>query len=259
MSMHTHSEIEELLGAYALDAVDEEERALVEAHLVGCPRCRNEVTAHRETIVLLANTGADAPEGVWTRINEQLDEAPPELDLARILPFDPSLREKRDDRPSGIGRRSVSVRAAVAMVAVAAAFFAFLGIRVAEQDKKIEQAIPAYDLSRAFAEASSDPQAEKVDLETLGGGQGAQVVRLPDGTGFIAAHTLEALAPDRTYQLWALRGEEAISLGVLGNDPGAASFTLVGPLDGFAITDEVAPGVDASTNKPVAAGFVSRS
>ena len=258
MSMHTHQEIEELLGAYALDAVDEEERALVEAHLVGCPRCRNEVETHRETIVLLANTGADAPEGVWTRISEQLDEAPPELDLARILPFDPATREDRDRR-QGISRRSVSVRAAAAMVAVAAGFFAFLGVRVGEQDKKIETAIDRYDLSRAFAEAASDPHAEKVALETVDGGQGAQVVRLPDGTGFIAAHTLQPLAPDRTYQLWALRGDQAISLAVLGNDPGAASFTLVGPLDGFAITDEVAPGVDASVNKPVAAGFVTRS
>ena len=46
---------------------------------------------------------------------------------------------------------------------------------------------------------------------------------------------------------------------MLGNDPRRASFTLVGPLDGFAITDEHAPGVDASATKPVAAGFVSRS
>lgn len=258
MSMHTHQEIEELLGAYALDAVDDEERALVEAHLVGCPRCRSEVETHRETIVLLANTGADAPDGVWALISEQLDEAPPELDMARILPFDPALREDRERR-QGTGRRSVSARAAVAMVAVAAACFAVIGVLVGDRDGGGQDLAASYDANRAFAEAASDPQAEKVDLETLDGGQGAQVVRMPDGTGFIAAHTLEALALDRTYQLWALRGDKAISVAVLGNDPGAASFTLVGPLDGFAITDEVAPGVDASANKPVAAGFVTRS
>jgi hypothetical protein len=253
MSMHTHHEIEELLGAYALDALDDDERALVEAHLVGCPRCRNEVATHRETIVLLANTGADAPEGVWGRISEQLDEAPPELDMARILPFEAPVPEA--PRSS----RSISVRAAAAMVAVAAAFFAFLGVQVADRDRGGESDAAAFDVTRGFAEAASDPRAEKVSLETVDGGRGAQVVRMPDGTGFIAAHTLSALAPDRTYQLWALRGQQAISVAVLGNDPGTASFTLVGPLDGFAITDEVAPGVDASANKPVAAGFVSRS
>lgn len=259
MSLHTHREIEELLGAYALDALDEDERVLVDAHLVGCPRCRNEVTAHRETIVLLANTGADAPEGVWNRISEALDEAPPELDLGRILPFDPSLADepKRPARVARLTRRSVSVRATAAMVAVAAGLFAFLGLRVG--DDEVGGPDGGYSLNEAFAAASSDPDAEKVNLQTTDGEQGAQVVRMPDGTGFIAAHTLDSLPSDRTYQLWGLRGEEAISLGVLGNDPGAASFTVVGPLDGFAITNEAAPGVDVSANKPVAAGFFTTS
>lgn len=258
MTIYTHQELEELIGAYALDAVDGDERSLVEAHLVGCPRCRNEVTNHRETIVLLANTGTDAPENVWARISEALDEAPPELDMARILPFDPIVRDERarNVHPS---RRSVTFRAAAAMVAAAAGFFAFVGVRVGEQDRKIAEVAGGYNLSRAFAEAASDPNAEKLDLRTLEGAEGAQVVRMPDGTGFIAAHTLKALPPDRTYQLWALRGDKAISLGVLGNDPGAASFTLVGPHDGFAITDELAPGVDAPTAKPVAAGYPVRS
>lgn len=50
----THEEVTELLGAYALDAVDEDERALVEEHLGLCARCRAEVQAHRETATLLA-------------------------------------------------------------------------------------------------------------------------------------------------------------------------------------------------------------
>ena len=35
----THSEIEELLGAYALDALEPEEKAQVEGHLRECIRC----------------------------------------------------------------------------------------------------------------------------------------------------------------------------------------------------------------------------
>ena len=80
---------------------------------------------------------------MWTRISEQLDEAPPELDMARILPLRPVRPGGPSERRGGIARRSVSVRAAAAMVAVAAGFFAFLGLRVGEQDKKIETAIDA--------------------------------------------------------------------------------------------------------------------
>lgn len=255
MSFYTHQQIEELLGAFVLDALEDDERDLVEAHLVGCPRCRNEVSTHRETVVLLANTGADAPEGVWARIAESLDETPPELDMARILPFDPALRE----RPSAGDRRAVTVRAAAAMVAVAAGVFAFVGVRIGEDDDGIGGGSTRFEsaaaLANAFAAAASDPNSEKVSLETADGAEGAQVVRLRDGTGFVAAHTLTALPSDRTYQLWGLRGETPISLGVLGNDPEAASFKMVGALDGFAITNEVAAGVGTPTAKPVAVGL----
>ena len=79
----THVEIEELLGAYALDAVDEDERREVEEHLATCPRCRGEVAAHREVAAMLGNaTGegpAVAPENLWDRIAASLQEEPPAL------------------------------------------------------------------------------------------------------------------------------------------------------------------------------------
>ncbi len=35
----SHEQVQELLGAYALDALDGDEAAPVEPHLTGCPRC----------------------------------------------------------------------------------------------------------------------------------------------------------------------------------------------------------------------------
>ena len=69
----THEEIQELLGAFALDAVDGDEAEAIELHLRECPRCRAEVTEQREVAALLAHTGATAPEGVWVRILEELE------------------------------------------------------------------------------------------------------------------------------------------------------------------------------------------
>ena len=79
----THNEIEELLGAYALDALDADERQEVEAHLATCPRCRAEIAAHREVTALLGNSVGDgpavAPDDLWDRISASLQDEPPAL------------------------------------------------------------------------------------------------------------------------------------------------------------------------------------
>ncbi|HEX3425675.1 MAG TPA: zf-HC2 domain-containing protein [Acidimicrobiales bacterium] len=78
-----HAELQELLGAYALDAVDPEEAAVIELHLATCPRCRTELAEHREVAALLGYAGGSAPRGVWDRIISSLEEPPPALDLTR--------------------------------------------------------------------------------------------------------------------------------------------------------------------------------
>lgn len=241
----THREIEELLGAFALDAIEDDERDVVEAHLLGCPRCRAEVAGHRETAALLAHSGAPAPDGVWTRITETLDEVPPELDLTHI------------------SRRSISLRTAAATVAVAAALTAFFGVRLGRQDARLDQVSERVQdvllrngLRSAALAAMGDPAAEKLKLSSFDGQSTAQVVRLPAGNGFVVADNLPALSLDRTYQLWAVRSDAKISLGVLGSDPDVSAFQITGPLVGYAITEEVRDGVAASQNSPVVVGWL---
>ena len=74
-----HTEVRELLGAYALDAVDEDEREAVERHLDDCQPCRAEVKDHREVAAMMAAGWSPAPEGVWDRIAGALEENPPTL------------------------------------------------------------------------------------------------------------------------------------------------------------------------------------
>ena len=57
LSVPEHREIQELLGVYALDAVDPEMAAMVERHLAGCVKCSIEVAQHHEVAGLLANSG----------------------------------------------------------------------------------------------------------------------------------------------------------------------------------------------------------
>jgi hypothetical protein len=266
----THQDIQELLGAFALDAVDSEERDVIDAHLAGCPRCRAEVEGYRETAALLAHSGERAPEGVWDRIATALDEAPPALDLTRIIPAaavpERSAAAAPADelsvrREAKAGPRSIPLRVAAATMAVAAAATLFLGValgRTGDGDLgRLERVVDAMEkvaVRDAALAALTDPGNERVELASADGQASAQVVRLPDGTGYLVPRTLADLPAGRVYQLWAVRSDAKISLGVL-DSPEVAAFRMTGPVVAFAVTEENAGGVGASENQPLMVGY----
>lgn len=51
------ADVHDLIGAYALDALSERERARFLTHLAGCPRCRQELTALQEASSELDDLG----------------------------------------------------------------------------------------------------------------------------------------------------------------------------------------------------------
>lgn len=265
----THHDIQELLGAFALDAVDDDERDVIEAHLAGCPRCRAEVEGHRETAALLAHSGERAPEGVWDRIATALDESPPALDLTRIIPGQeraaepaPPPDELAERRTAKTAPRSVPLRVAAATMAVAAALTLFLGVALGRTDdgrldrlealaEDMEKAV----MSNAAYAALNDSHNEKVRLVSSDGRASAQVVRRPDGTGYLVPGTLAPLPAGRVYQLWAVRSDAKISLGVLGAVPEVSAFRMNGPVAAFAVTEEATGGVSTTENQPVIVGY----
>jgi hypothetical protein len=259
----THHDIQELLGAFALDAVDDDERDVIEAHLAGCPRCRAEVESHRETAALLAHTGERAPEGVWDRISGALDEAPPALDLARIAPPRDDLAGRRLARAIP---RSIPLRAAALTMAVAAAVTLFLGVAIGRRDNdnlarvdRLAEAMERTVVANAAQAALANPQAEQVKLASADGAFSAQLVRLPDGTGYLVPKSLAPLPDGRVYQLWAVRSDAKISLGVIGQHPDVSAFRMTGPVAAYAVTEEAAGGVASSQNQPVIVGYTTKA
>jgi anti-sigma factor RsiW len=241
----THDEAQELLGAYALDAVEPGEAEAVELHLRSCPRCQAEVEAHRDTAAWLAHGGAPAPEGVWDRIADSLEAAPPPIELSRILPWE--TRERRRRRP------------VVEWVAgIAAALVLVLGGVAVNQQRQIDRLDQRDALQAAFAQAVADPQAREVTLQSSdGSAEAVRAVVLPDGTGYLAAAPLADAGQRRTYQLWGVKDANVVSLGVLGRDPQIVPFHTAPDVGTLAITEEVAGGVVTSRNKPVVAGELS--
>jgi anti-sigma-K factor RskA len=240
-------ELDELLGAYALDAVDDDEREQVEAYLDRTPEARSLVAEYRETAALLAHTGTEAPPGLWERIEQSLEEEPPKL----VKP--PGGTVGLESRRARLRRRvAVAVGVAAAVVVIGA-----LTVKVVQQGDRIDELgreARAGSVLAAAESASRDPRAAQVSMSSTDGALEARVVYLPSGDGFILQNNLRALPAGRTYQLWALMGgsspDRPISAGVLGPVPGVTAFRVHGPAAGFAITDEQSPG-SVSPGSPV--------
>ena len=110
--------------------------------------------------------------------------------------------------------------------------------------------------------ARGSTDAHVIPLDSMSGvGSGAEVVMLPDGTGYLMGHQLPALDAGGTYQLWAEVGDGAeermVSLGVLGRDPGISPFRLVATPSMFEVTSEPATGSDTPGAEVVLRGEVA--
>ncbi len=232
----TNDDIRGALGAYALDAVTDIERRAVERAAESDPSLQAELDELFAAADLLAEDLTDdrpAPAHVWRAIAADIETE------ATVVPL-------RTRRPA---RRWLTAAAGVAAVAVVAV----LGIQVFLQRSEISD-LRGDPLAAAAEQTAARPDAVTV---TLDGATTLDVVLGSDGIGYVLAGELPALAPDQTYQLWAIVGDRVISAGVLGSEPGVSPFQVDGPVAGFALTVEMAGGVVSSDQDPLALGLLS--
>jgi hypothetical protein len=227
----THEELAELLGAYALDAVDDTdgEREAVRLHLLECARCRAEVAEHREVAALLAHAGEPAPPAVWDRIAAAIEGE------ARPAP-QPLLRAVS---PPSAPRTRWWTRPLTGVAAAAVVVIAALGWLAFDANRRLDDLEGDRGVAAAMADALRDPASTVVDLE---GDVTARAV-LDDGTGYLAVADLPTAPAGRTYQLWGATGDELVSLGVLGGDPADVVAFEAGDVDALALSVEEGPQV----------------
>jgi anti-sigma-K factor RskA len=234
-------EIEELLAVYALDAVDEAERALVDDYLRDNPRAVAEVESYREALSYL-HAGAPAPAGLWDRIASELESSPPPLRLDAFRP--PSRRRPR-------GRVFAIAAAAVAIAAVG-------GILVQQQleDDRRDSEPVAAAVEREASDAQRDSRSRTVLMRNEGGTLSVAAYAETDGDLFVMAAPLPPLGDSRTYQLWCVRDDSPspVSLAVLGARPATTKLHLDSCAGQFAITDERSGGAAEPSGDPVVAG-----
>jgi anti-sigma-K factor RskA len=250
-------ELDDLLGAYALDAVSDEERRAVEQYLMINPRARQEVGEHREVATMLAWSGMSAPDGLWDRIAAQIDtvDAPsPTGQLASVLARGnanagtaapvPPVASLDDARRSRAAKRGWFTAGSWVAASAAAAVVAIVAVTVIGGDDTDQPPLAA-----AVSDAKADRDSLVATLVNGDGAVGAEVVIDQDGHGYVIGGALPTLPADQTYQLWGVIGEQVISLGVLGANPEIEPFSAGGePVSQVVVTIEAAGGVVSNGN-----------
>jgi anti-sigma-K factor RskA len=225
-----------LTGAYALDALDDVERAGVERHLRDCPECATEVAEFHEVGSWLADGVALPP--------------PPEL-KARVLA---QVRETRQESPQAAPpprvRRAVPRRPLlVAAAAVLLAGSASLG-GVAWQNH--EAAESARLQASRITSVMTDPARTESSAQVAGGGTATVVAA--GGSAVFAAHDLPSPGEGKTYQLWVIGAPDDIqSAGLLKLRDGETQAWVADVASGesLAVSVEPAGGSEQPTTTPV--------
>jgi anti-sigma-K factor RskA len=229
--------IHELTAAYALDALDAEERREFEAHLRECERCQAELatlSGVTEALAIAASGPAPAA-GLRERVLEAARSEP-----HVVVPF---------ERPSR--RRVPALAAAVAAVAAIAAVA--VGLWALQLSSDLDEARSALDEQREAAAVLADPSAESVSLAA---GQGRLVVD-PDGRAVLVLDGLGPAPSGKTYEVWVIEGEAApVPAGLFPGEEGGDLVLVqedVGAGAVVAVTIEDAGGADAPSTEPVIA------
>lgn len=227
------SDIHALSGAYAVDALDDLERAAFERHLAGCEACGDEVDGLREASSFLSATcSTPAPERLRARVLHEIALTRPLAPLPADSPITP-LRRRSTHR----SRRPLAL-----LVAAAAAVIAVVGgPAVVEQLRSEPTVAPELSASDRVLQA---PDAEEFTTPARGGGS-VTVVRSPSlNQAVLMTQDLAPVPSGKTLELWLKHDNVYIPAGFL--DAGTDHVMLLdgdpASAQGFGLSVEPASG-----------------
>lgn len=223
------SEIHALSGAYAVDALDEHERALFERHLAECADCRAEVDSLRAAAASLAETTAVTPPA---HLRADVLAA-----IGTVRPLPPLPRQA--DRGDGRGRRFRGLLVAAAAVAVVGTGVVVSQLRE-DEPSTFDRVVAASD----------------VDTVTVPVGGGEVTVHRSESVGraVLEAEDMPAPPKGKVYELWLQVDGAMVPAGLL-DAAGDQEFVLTGDASeatAAGITIEPDGGSPQPTTTPIA-------
>lgn len=229
-------EVRDLTGAYVIGGTTEDEARQIEIHVAGCG-LHTEITGLAATVMGLAVGVPEIapPAGLGERISAAVRAEHDATDhvATSIAPVARPLSPRAPSRVSSRTRRFVPWSVAAAL-AVAVGALVIWNVTLQFDD-------PGRELVHFFKESDGD----WVQIE----------VTLGESNARVSLGGFDPLPSGRDYQLWAVRDDTAISLGVFdtGEDgvwSGDVDFALERG-DRIAITEEVEGGSSAPTTEPL--------
>ncbi|KQR17538.1 anti-sigma factor [Cellulomonas sp. Leaf334] len=280
-------DVRSLLGAYALDAVDADERAAVERLVATDPSAAAELAQLLAVAATLGDAVAGEPPAALRSAvlaavpgvsqlgplpgpqEVRPDPRPTAPDLP-TTPADaaPDLPARADDTvglgagapdvgPGATGGPGVTYLAdrrrpsRTRWLAVAAALVVGAAVPTALAVQQAQRATQAEEQQQALADLLTDPSAVVVHGDVTGGGTATAI--LTDDRALFSATGLPDPGDDKAYQLWVVDADGAASAGVLADDAGAVRQLTddFSTGDALAITIEPETGSTQPTTTPL--------
>lgn len=227
---------EDLIAAYALDALPEDEQREIEEHLAEHPELQIEVDELRSVADMLAFVPED-------------QEPPPELRRNILSAIEPEgeTPETGNERSSGwlggwFGFPRLAFAASVlVMVAGLLTWNLTLQGEVRELQGRIENTPEA-------------PRTYEVSGSGMARTASGEVMELENGRTVLMVEGLPEAPQSKTYQIWLIEGNEPIPSNVFESTEGTTAAALDQPLDGadvVAVTVEPEGGSESPTSDPI--------
>jgi hypothetical protein len=237
----TPEELRELLGAYALDALDPKERAQVDALLLADPSARAELHELEHAAAWLGHASLRPPTSAWDAIAAQVDR-----DLAS------DAAEPAPPMPTSTAHSTSPHRATRWLVA--AAVVLVLTIGAAGVVAVVDRSSGSESITTQYQAAMHNPLARVTTLRSADGKYSARVVVLRDRTGYMAEAVMPAAGAGRDFQLWSITPKGPVSVGLLRGGGDIVRFHVAGATTALAVTDEPGGGSRVPTGIPIVSG-----
>ena len=206
-------DLRDVLGAYAIGAVDDVERAEIERWLATDGDARAEAEQLTAAARQLRTSDGPAPS-VWNAIESAIESGEHRS---------PSVIELSAPRQArGISRRVSQVVAGAAAVAAAAVIAV---VASTGSESTLPNDVPASAVAQAANAALREDGAERISLVTWNGTDSVHAVVLPDGRGYVLDATLTD-ATSAVYRLQAITAQGTVIVAVLDPDAEATAFRL---------------------------------
>ena len=244
------ADIHTLTGAYAVDALDDEERRFFEQHLEACEPCAQEVAELLATAARLGAAAAEPPPaGMKAKVLAEVDRTRQEAPRPRVGGSDRAGRADVAGGPTGRPWWG-------GLMLPAAAVLIVLGIGVGVLVNDLYGRLGSLEQEQVrYTEIMAAPDARWVEADGPDGSLGRVVLSASRGEAMMLVDGMDRAPQDHVYELWVIDEGGATPAGLFDvDDHGRMSRVVTGDFADAAaigVTVEPAGGSPQPTTDPV--------